>query len=46
MGDALGQPLFQSGQMLTILIFLFVQNPWLGLSAISLIPFQAYIIPR
>ena len=46
MGDALGQPLFQSGQMLTILIFLFVQNVWLGLSAVALIPLQAYIIPK
>ncbi|MFC6670388.1 ABC transporter transmembrane domain-containing protein [Marinobacterium aestuariivivens] len=27
MGDALAHPLFQAGQMLTILTFLFVQNP-------------------
>lgn len=46
MGDALAQPLFQTGQMLTILVFLFVQNPWLGLSAVALIPIQAYIIPK
>lgn len=46
MGDAIAQPLLQSGQMLTILIFLFVQNVWLGLSAIALIPLQAYIIPK
>lgn len=46
MGDAVAQPLFQSGQMLTILIFLFVQNVWLGLSAVALIPLQAYIIPK
>jgi putative ABC transport system ATP-binding protein len=46
MGDAIAQPLLQSGQMLTILIFLFVQNPWLGLSAVALIPLQAYIIPK
>jgi putative ABC transport system ATP-binding protein len=46
MGAALAQPLFQSGQMLTILVFLFVQNPWFGLSAVSLIPLQAYIIPK
>lgn len=46
MGDALAQPLLQSGQMLTILAFLFVQNAWLGLSAIALIPLQAYIIPK
>ena len=46
MGDALAQPLFQSGQMLTILTFLFVQNLWLGLSAVALIPLQALIIPK
>jgi len=46
MGDALAQPLFQTGQMLTILIFLFVQNPWLGLAAVALIPLQGYIIPK
>ena len=46
MGDAIAQPLLQSGQMLTILIFLFVQNAWLGLSAVALIPLQAYIIPK
>ncbi|MDA9982937.1 ABC transporter transmembrane domain-containing protein [Gammaproteobacteria bacterium] len=46
MGDALAQPLAQSGQMLTILIFLFVQNLWLGLAAVALIPLQAYVIPK
>ncbi len=46
MGDALAKPLFQSGQMLTILAFLFVQNLWLGLSAVALIPLQAYVIPK
>jgi len=46
MGDALAQPVFQGGQMLTILGFLFVQNIWLGLTAIALIPLQAWLIPR
>ncbi len=46
MGDAIAHPVFQGGQMLTILIFLFVQNPVLGVSAIALIPVQAYVIPR
>ena len=46
MGDALAQPVFQAGQMLTILGFLFVQSVWLGLTAIALIPLQAWLIPR
>lgn len=46
MGDAFAQPVFQIGQMLTILVFLFMQNVWLGLAGISLIPLQAYLIPR
>jgi putative ABC transport system ATP-binding protein len=45
MGDAFAQPLFQLGQMLTIIVFLFVQSPWLGLAGIALIPLQAYLIP-
>ena len=45
MGDALAQPVFQAGQMLTIMIFLFVQNVWLGLAAVALIPLQAWLIP-
>jgi putative ABC transport system ATP-binding protein len=45
MGDALAQPVFQAGQMLIILVFLFLQSVWFGLAAIALIPLQAYIIP-
>lgn len=45
MGDALANPAFQAGQMLTILTFLFIQNPWLGLAAIALVPLQAIITP-
>ena len=46
MGDALAQPVFQAGQMVTILSFLFLQNVWLGLTAIALIPLQAWLIPK
>ena len=46
MGDAIAQPVFQAGQMLTILFFLFVQSIWLGLTAIALIPLQAWLIPK
>lgn len=45
MGDALAQPVFQGGMMLTIMVFLFAQNPWLGLAAVALIPLQAWLIP-
>jgi len=45
-GDSLAQPLFQGGTMLTILIFMFMQDPLLGLVSISMIPLQAYIIPK
>ena len=45
-GDALALPAFQGGTMLTILIFMFVQDPILGLAAAALIPVQAAIIPR
>ncbi|MEM0946266.1 MAG: ABC transporter transmembrane domain-containing protein [Pseudomonadota bacterium] len=46
MGDAISLPLFQAGQMLTILTFLIVQSPLLGLAASALIPLQAWLIPK
>ncbi len=46
MGDLLAQPVFQAGQMLTILTFLLIQNVWFAIAAVALIPVQAYIIPR
>ena len=45
MGDMLSQPVLQTGQMITILAFLFIQSFWFGLAAIALIPLQAWIIP-
>lgn len=45
MGDLIAQPVFQGGMMLTILGFLFLQNPLLGLAAAALIPVQAILIP-
>jgi putative ABC transport system ATP-binding protein len=45
-GDALALPAFQGGTLLTIIFFMFVQDPVLGLAAISLYPFQGYIIPK
>jgi putative ABC transport system ATP-binding protein len=45
MGDAVAQPVFQAGQMLIIVIFLFAQSIWFGLAGIALIPLQAWLIP-
>ncbi|HSE78893.1 MAG TPA: ABC transporter transmembrane domain-containing protein [Alphaproteobacteria bacterium] len=46
MGDAFAQPLIQAGTLLTIVTFLFVQNPIMGFAAISLYPIQGYLIPK
>jgi ABC-type multidrug transport system fused ATPase/permease subunit len=46
MGDAFALPAFQGGTLLTILAFMFAQDPIMGLAAISLYPIQMYIIPK
>ncbi len=46
MGEAFATPIFAGGQMITILVFLFVQNFWLGVAAVAMIPVQAYIVPK
>jgi len=45
-GDAFVLPLFQGGQLLTIIFFMFMQDPILGAAAMSLYPIQGYIIPK
>ena len=45
-GDAFVLPLFQGGQLLTIIFFMFMQDPILGAAAVSLYPIQGYIIPK
>lgn len=45
MGDAVAQPVFQAGQMLIIVMFLFLQSVWFGLAGMALIPLQAWLIP-
>ena len=45
-GDAVAQPVFQAGQLLTILLFILIQDPILGLAAVALYPFQGWLIPR
>ncbi|MGH1484288.1 MAG: ABC transporter transmembrane domain-containing protein [Geminicoccales bacterium] len=44
--QAFALPAFQGGTLLTILIFMFAQDPILGLAAIVLYPFQIWIIPK
>jgi putative ABC transport system ATP-binding protein len=45
-GDAFVLPVFQGGQLLTIIVFMFVQDPMLGTAAVALYPIQGYIIPK
>jgi len=45
-GEALAAPAFQGGTLLTILTFMFMQDPILGLAAIALYPLQIYLIPK
>ena len=44
--DAVELPLFQGGTMLTVLLFVFIQDPIMGIASIAIIPLQAYIIPK
>ncbi len=44
-GDAFIQPAFLSAQALTALLFILVQNIWLGLVALAIVALQAVIIP-
>jgi ABC-type multidrug transport system fused ATPase/permease subunit len=45
-GEAVALPAFQGGTLITILIFMFAQDPILGCAAIALYPFQMYVIPK
>lgn len=45
-GDALALPMYQGGLLITALVFIFMQDPWMGLASISLYPMQGYIIPK
>lgn len=44
-GDAIAQPLYQAGILVTLLIFILMQDPLLGVAAIALFPVQAAFIP-
>lgn len=45
-GESFSLPLFQGGILITILTFMFIQDPVMGIAAISLYPLQAYLIPK
>jgi putative ABC transport system ATP-binding protein len=44
--EALNTPVFQGGQLLTNIFFMFMQDPILGLAAVALYPVQGYVIPK
>ncbi|MEM7214206.1 MAG: ABC transporter transmembrane domain-containing protein [Pseudomonadota bacterium] len=44
-GDAFTQPLFLGGQALVALLFIFLQNLYLGFATMIVIAFQAWLIP-
>ncbi len=45
-GDAFVLPAFQGGTLLTIITFMFMQDPVLGAAAVALYPLQGYFIPK
>ena len=45
-GEVIATPAFQGGLLVVYCLFIFIQDFWLGLAAISLYPFQAWLIPR
>jgi putative ABC transport system ATP-binding protein len=44
-GEVIATPAFQGGLLCVYVAFIFVQDVWLGLAAVSLYPIQAYLIP-
>lgn len=44
--DAFSLPVFQGGTFLTILVFMFMQDPLLGAAALTLLPLQIFLIPK
>jgi len=45
-GEAFAVPISQAGTLLTILAFMFIQNPVLGTAALAFYPLQGYLIPK
>lgn len=44
--DAFALPVFQGGTFITILMFMFIQDPFLGAAALTMLPVQIAVIPR
>jgi putative ABC transport system ATP-binding protein len=44
-GEVIATPAFQGGLLCVYIIFIFIQDIWLGLAAVSLYPIQAFLIP-
>ncbi len=44
--DIFSLPVFQGGTLLTIMVFMFVQDPILGVAAIAILPIQLILLPR
>lgn len=44
--ESFAQPVFQGGTLLTILLFMFMQDWVLGVASLALVPIQIFIIPR
>jgi ABC-type multidrug transport system fused ATPase/permease subunit len=45
-GESFALPISQGGTLLTIFVFMFVQDPVLGAAAVAFYPLQGYIIPK
>jgi ABC-type multidrug transport system fused ATPase/permease subunit len=45
-GESIASPAFQGGLLITYMLFIFVQEFWLGVAAVALYPMQAWLIPR
>ena len=45
-GESISLPAFQGGLLVTYMVFIFMQDFWLGLAAVALYPPQVWLIPR
>ena len=45
-GESIASPAFQGGLLITYMVFIFVQEFWLGVAAVALYPMQVWLIPR
>ncbi|MEM9735454.1 MAG: ABC transporter ATP-binding protein, partial [Pseudomonadota bacterium] len=45
-GEVIATPFFQGGLLVVYSVFIFMQDPLLGLAAVALYPMQAWLIPK